>query len=64
MLQHEGKGVPEASLPFDRAMPSVTHMALVALERAGILKFVISQASYLVFLCFPFYFTRSGEKYY
>uniref|UniRef100_A0A164ZUN6 NAD-dependent protein deacetylase SRT1 n=1 Tax=Daucus carota subsp. sativus TaxID=79200 RepID=A0A164ZUN6_DAUCS len=46
-LQHEGKGVPEASLPFDRAMPSVTHMALVALERAGILKFVISQASYL-----------------
>lgn len=56
--------MPEASLPFDRAMPSVTHMALVALERAGILKFVISQASYLVFLCFPFYFTRSGEKYY
>lgn len=42
-LQREGKGVPEASLPFDRAMPSITHMALVELEKAGILKFVISQ---------------------
>lgn len=35
--------MPEASLPFHRAAPSVTHMALVELERAGILKFVISQ---------------------
>ncbi|KAL6199734.1 hypothetical protein ACLB2K_029517 [Fragaria x ananassa] len=42
-LQHEGKALPEASLPFHRARPSLTHMALVALERAGILKFVISQ---------------------
>ncbi|PKA46333.1 NAD-dependent protein deacetylase SRT1 [Apostasia shenzhenica] len=42
-LQKEGKGVPDASLPFDRAMPSLTHMALVELERTGILKFVISQ---------------------
>lgn len=42
-LQRKGKGVPEASLPFHRAMPSLTHMALVELERAGILKFVISQ---------------------
>lgn len=42
-IQHEGKGVPEASLPFDRAVPSLTHMALVELEKAGILKFVISQ---------------------
>ncbi|GAA0168086.1 histone modifying enzyme [Lithospermum erythrorhizon] len=42
-LQKEGKGVPDASLPFDRAMPSRTHMALVALEKTGILKFVISQ---------------------
>ncbi|KAM7503783.1 hypothetical protein LguiB_002687 [Lonicera macranthoides] len=41
--QREGKGVPKASLPFHRAMPSTTHMALVELERAGILKFVISQ---------------------
>ncbi|KAJ0261603.1 NAD-dependent protein deacetylase SRT1 [Hirschfeldia incana] len=42
-LQREGKDLPKASLPFHRAMPSMTHMALVELERAGILKFVISQ---------------------
>ncbi|XAR56794.1 hypothetical protein NMG60_11037390 [Bertholletia excelsa] len=42
-LQREGKALPEASLPFHRAMPSMTHMALVELEKAGILKFVISQ---------------------
>lgn len=45
-MQHEGKGVPEASLPFDRALPSLTHMALVELEKTGILKFVISQVSF------------------
>ncbi|KAG4920694.1 hypothetical protein JHK82_049643 [Glycine max] len=42
-LQREGKALPEASLPFHRAAPSMTHMALVELEKAGILKFVISQ---------------------
>uniref|UniRef100_A0A2P2J6E2 NAD-dependent protein deacetylase SRT1 n=2 Tax=Rhizophora mucronata TaxID=61149 RepID=A0A2P2J6E2_RHIMU len=42
-MQREGKLVPVASLPFHRAMPSITHMALVELEKAGILKFVISQ---------------------
>ncbi|XP_002522742.2 NAD-dependent protein deacetylase SRT1 isoform X2 [Ricinus communis] len=42
-LQREGKPLPEASLPFHRAMPSITHMALVELERAGIVKFIISQ---------------------
>ncbi|XP_042478415.1 NAD-dependent protein deacetylase SRT1 isoform X1 [Macadamia integrifolia] len=42
-LQREGKGVPEATLPYHRAVPSLTHMALVELEKAGILKFVISQ---------------------
>lgn len=42
-LQRQGKGIPDASLPFDRAMPSLTHMALVELEKAGILKFIISQ---------------------
>ncbi|CAN6227515.1 unnamed protein product [Urochloa humidicola] len=42
-LQRAGKGVPNASLPFHRAVPSLTHMALVELERAGLLKFVISQ---------------------
>ncbi|GAY55081.1 hypothetical protein CUMW_161750 [Citrus unshiu] len=50
-LQREGKGVPEASLPFDRAMPSITHMALVELEKAGILKFVISQNVDSLHLC-------------
>ncbi|CAL5202342.1 unnamed protein product [Lathyrus oleraceus] len=42
-LQREGKALPEASLPFHRAVPSLTHMSLVELEKAGILKFVISQ---------------------
>ncbi|KAJ0986850.1 hypothetical protein J5N97_005206 [Dioscorea zingiberensis] len=42
-LQREGKALPEASLPFHCARPSLTHMALVELERTGILKFVISQ---------------------
>ncbi|XP_031492992.1 NAD-dependent protein deacetylase SRT1-like isoform X1 [Nymphaea colorata] len=42
-LQRAGKDLPEASLPFHRAMPSLTHMALVQLEKAGILKFLISQ---------------------
>ncbi|KAI4308534.1 hypothetical protein L6164_031593 [Bauhinia variegata] len=39
-LQSEGKGVPEASVPFHRAVPSMTHMALVALEKAGFLKYL------------------------
>ncbi|EPS69126.1 hypothetical protein M569_05639, partial [Genlisea aurea] len=43
-LQHQGKALPEASLPFHRATPSATHMALVELEKAGNLKFLISQA--------------------
>ncbi|KAJ3677535.1 hypothetical protein LUZ60_003259 [Juncus effusus] len=42
-LQKEGKKVPDASLPFDRATPSLTHMALVQLERIGLLKLIISQ---------------------
>ncbi|KAL5974371.1 ditrans,polycis-polyprenyl diphosphate synthase [Asimina triloba] len=42
-LQREGKGAPKAALPFHRATPSLTHMALVELEKAGILKFIISQ---------------------
>ncbi|XP_044964136.1 NAD-dependent protein deacetylase SRT1 isoform X1 [Hordeum vulgare subsp. vulgare] len=42
-MQRAGKGVPDASLPFHRAAPTLTHMALVELERAGLLKFVISQ---------------------
>lgn len=42
-LQREGKALPKAALPFNRAMPSITHMALVELEKASFLKFVISQ---------------------
>nr|B8ARK7.2 RecName: Full=NAD-dependent protein deacetylase SRT1; AltName: Full=Regulatory protein SIR2 homolog 1; AltName: Full=SIR2-like protein 1; Short=OsSIRT1 [Oryza sativa Indica Group] len=42
-LQRSGKGVPGASLPFHRAVPTLTHMALVELEKTGRLKFVISQ---------------------
>ncbi|XP_074320127.1 NAD-dependent protein deacetylase SRT1 [Silene latifolia] len=42
-LQRDGKALPKAALPFSRAMPGITHMALVELQRANILKFVISQ---------------------
>jgi len=56
ILQREGKALPEASLPFHRAVPSLTHMALVELEKAGILKFVISQVESLrSFLCIYFF---------
>uniref|UniRef100_A0A0E0KNJ2 protein acetyllysine N-acetyltransferase n=1 Tax=Oryza punctata TaxID=4537 RepID=A0A0E0KNJ2_ORYPU len=41
--ERAGKGVPDASLPFHQAVPSLTHMALVELEKTGRLKFVISQ---------------------
>uniref|UniRef100_A0A0D3FTK5 protein acetyllysine N-acetyltransferase n=1 Tax=Oryza barthii TaxID=65489 RepID=A0A0D3FTK5_9ORYZ len=41
--ERSGKGVPGASLPFHRAVPTLTHMALVELEKTGRLKFVISQ---------------------
>ncbi|KAI8026896.1 NAD-dependent protein deacetylase SRT1 [Camellia lanceoleosa] len=43
----EGKGVPEASLPFHQAMPSMTHMALVELEKAGFLKLSMINCSIL-----------------
>ncbi|GMH30766.1 hypothetical protein Nepgr_032609 [Nepenthes gracilis] len=42
-LQHEGKALPKASFPFQRAMPSMTHMASVELEKIGLLKIVIYQ---------------------
>ena len=56
-MQHEGKPLPEASVPFHRAMPSMTHMALVELEKAGILKFVISQVGlgYVIILVHVIY---------
>lgn len=42
-MQHEGKAFPKADLHFHQARPGLTHMALVELQRAGILKFIISQ---------------------
>ncbi|KAH9554475.1 hypothetical protein CY35_08G065600 [Sphagnum magellanicum] len=42
-LQHEGKPMPKIETPFHQARPGLTHMALVQLQRAGILKFIISQ---------------------
>lgn len=40
----EKKGIkPEFSVTFEGARPTPTHMALVALERAGILRYVITQ---------------------
>lgn len=42
-LQREGKPLPKAEMPFHRAMPGLTHMALSELEKVGFLKFVISQ---------------------
>ncbi|XP_024541959.1 NAD-dependent protein deacetylase SRT1-like [Selaginella moellendorffii] len=42
-LQHEGKPLPKADVQFHQARPGTTHMALVELVRAGILKFIISQ---------------------
>ena len=49
-MQHEGKPLPQASLPLHRAMLSMTHMALIELERAGIVKFIISQVGLICFL--------------
>eukprot|EP00249_Psilotum_nudum_P020192 c27598_g1_i2 orf=1021-1890(-) len=42
-LQCEGKPIPKADVPFHQARPGLTHMSLVGLQRAGILKFIISQ---------------------
>ncbi|KAH9607198.1 hypothetical protein KSS87_021264 [Heliosperma pusillum] len=47
-LQRDGKALPKAALPFSRAMPGITHMALVELQRANILKFVISQVFFFL----------------
>ena len=47
-MQHEGKPLPQASLPLHRAMLSMTHMALIELERAGIVKFIISQVGLIL----------------
>ncbi|CAG5125303.1 unnamed protein product [Candidula unifasciata] len=41
-LEEKGE-FPQLDVTFDSAEPTVTHMALVALERAGIVKYVVSQ---------------------
>ena len=41
-LQKEGKSMPAASCRFDRARPSFTHVALVALQREGYVRYLVS----------------------
>ncbi|XP_062616050.1 uncharacterized protein LOC134277756 [Saccostrea cucullata] len=41
-LEQKGEK-PQVNVTFDNARPTLTHMALVALERAGIVKYVITQ---------------------
>lgn len=42
-LQRKGEPPPKASVRFDQAFPSLTHMVLVGLQRAGRLALVVSQ---------------------
>jgi mono-ADP-ribosyltransferase sirtuin 6 len=42
-LQRQGKPLPRAKVSFAVAKPSLTHQALVALIRAGKLKYIVSQ---------------------
>lgn len=49
-VQHEGKPMPTAGIPFHQARPGRTHMALVGLHRAGILKYTISQVCLFFFI--------------
>ena len=41
-LQKAGKAMPAASCRFDRARPSFTHAALVALQREGYVRYLVS----------------------
>jgi mono-ADP-ribosyltransferase sirtuin 6 len=41
--QRRGQPLPKASVPFEHARPSLTHQALLALQRAGKLKYLVSQ---------------------
>ena len=41
--QRRGEELPRASIPFEHARPSLTHQALLALQRAGRLKYLVSQ---------------------
>lgn len=42
-LQRKGLAAPRATVRFDQALPSLTHMALVAMHRAGFVHCVVSQ---------------------
>lgn len=41
--QRRGQPLPKASIPFEHARPSLTHMALLALQKEGKLKYLCSQ---------------------
>ena len=41
-LQRAGAAIPKASCQFDRARPSLTHMALVELQRRGFVRYLVS----------------------
>ena len=41
--QRRGEALPKASIPFEHARPSITHQALLALQRSGKLKYLVSQ---------------------
>lgn len=41
--QRRGEAPPKASMPFEHARPSLTHQALLALQREGRLKYLVSQ---------------------
>ena len=41
--QRRGEPLPKASIPFEHARPSLTHQTLLALQRTGKLKYLVSQ---------------------
>ena len=41
--QRRGEPLPKASTPFEHARPSLTHQALLGLQRVGKLHFLVSQ---------------------
>ena len=41
-LQKKGEPIPPAKCSFDRARPTPTHMALVELQRAGFVRYLVS----------------------
>ena len=41
--QRRGEALPKASIAFEHARPSITHQALLALQRSGKLKYLVSQ---------------------